>query len=88
MAVQILKRRLWPGVGLLLACLALFGLGRLVAHEAPALGLAPARAAELPQAELRLLGSTRARGLLPISNPTSLSIVNGVGISANIKFPL
>jgi hypothetical protein len=52
MAVQILRRRLWPGVGLLLACLALFGLGRLVAHEAPALGLAPARAAELPQAEL------------------------------------
>lgn len=52
MAVQILRRRLWPGVGLLLACLALFGLGRLVAQEAPALGLAPARAAELPQAEL------------------------------------
>lgn len=40
------------------------------------------------EVELRLLGSTRARGLVPISNPTSLSIVNGVGISANIKFPL
>ena len=40
------------------------------------------------EVELRLLGAVRARGLLPISTKSSLSIVPGVGVSANIKFPI
>ncbi len=40
------------------------------------------------EVELNLLGTVRARGLLPISTKNSLRTVPGVGVSANIKFPL
>jgi hypothetical protein len=40
------------------------------------------------EAELNLLGAVRARALLPISTRKSLTIVPGVGVSANIKFPV
>ncbi len=40
------------------------------------------------EAELGLLGVVRARALLPISSKNSLNVVPGVGVSANIKFPI
>jgi hypothetical protein len=40
------------------------------------------------EVELNMLGSFRARGLLPIGTRNSLNIVPGVGVSANIKFPI
>lgn len=40
------------------------------------------------EVEVNLLGAVRARGLLPISTKNSLSTVPGVGVSANIKFPI
>jgi hypothetical protein len=42
-----------------------------------------------PMVKHRLvLGLARLRGLLPISAKYSLSTVPGVGVSANIKFPI
>jgi len=52
MASQLVKHRLVPGLAVALACLGLFGLGRLVAREAPALALAPAMAADLPEGQV------------------------------------
>jgi hypothetical protein len=40
------------------------------------------------EVELNLIGTVRARGLLPIGTRNSLNIVPGVGVSANIKFPI
>jgi len=40
------------------------------------------------EVELSIGGAIRARGLLPIGTRNSLSIVPGVGVSANIKFPI
>jgi len=50
MAAQFVKRRLAPGVALLLAGLGLFGLGRMVATDVPALHPAAVWAAERPEA--------------------------------------
>lgn len=40
------------------------------------------------EVELRITGAIRARGLVPISTRNTLSSVGGVGVSANIKFPI
>lgn len=42
------------------------------------------------EVELRVIGSIRGRGLIPIStrNAQTVRSVGGVGVSANIKFPI
>jgi hypothetical protein len=50
MVTRTMRRRVLPGVVLLLACVAVFGLGRIVGREAPPLALAAAYAADEPAA--------------------------------------
>ncbi|MBU0608866.1 MAG: hypothetical protein KKI08_13345 [Armatimonadetes bacterium] len=52
MTAQMLRHRFVPGLVVALACLGLFGLGRLVAPAAPALALAPVAADDLPEAQV------------------------------------
>ncbi|MCE5240565.1 hypothetical protein LLH23_19060 [bacterium] len=52
MAVQTLRRRMAPGLALVLACVGMFGLGRLVGGGAPALHPAAVCAAEQPEARV------------------------------------
>jgi len=40
------------------------------------------------EVQVSVLGLARLRGLLPISTKNTLSTVPGVGVSANIKFPI
>jgi len=47
-----------------------------------------AKVKAVAEVELSILGSVRARGLLPIGTKSSVSMVPGVGVSANIRFPI
>jgi len=69
---------------------------RLIGSEGKAVGAAQVmgpkaqveKVKAVAEVDLKIGGSVRARGLVPISTRNTLSTVPGVGVSANIKFPL